>query len=80
MEDSLNELLEFVPGVSRLHRMNVLLNEHEWEGHEEEDEGFRAVTTGERSYSIYTRNSSEAWSLGDYFSRRSGNGLPLKML
>jgi hypothetical protein len=34
--------------------MNVLLNEHEWEGHEEEDEGFHAVSTGDRSYSIPT--------------------------
>jgi hypothetical protein len=31
IQDSLNELLELVPAVSKLHRMNVLLKEHEWE-------------------------------------------------
>jgi sister chromatid cohesion protein DCC1 len=52
IQDSLNELLELVPAVPKLHRMNVLLKEHEWEeGHEEEeDESFRAVSTGDRSY------------------------------
>ena len=28
---SLNELLEIVPAVPRLHRMNVLRKEHDWE-------------------------------------------------
>lgn len=55
IQDSLNELLELVPAVPKLHRMNVLLKEHEWEeGHEEDDEGvnesFRAVSTRDRSY------------------------------
>jgi sister chromatid cohesion protein DCC1 len=47
IQDSLNELLELVPAVPKLHRMNVMLQEHEWEeGHEdEEDECFRAVGT-----------------------------------
>lgn len=57
IQDSLNELLELVPAVPKLHRMNVLLREHEWEeGHEEDDvvvdvdESFRAVSTRDRSY------------------------------
>ncbi|KAI0270371.1 hypothetical protein BGY98DRAFT_1100700 [Russula aff. rugulosa BPL654] len=42
IQDSLNELLELVPAVPKLHLLNVLLKEHEWEeGHEEEDESFR---------------------------------------
>jgi sister chromatid cohesion protein DCC1 len=49
IQDNLNELLELVPAVPKLHRMNVLLEEHEWEeGHkEEEDESlnFRAEST-----------------------------------
>ncbi|KAI9442354.1 sister chromatid cohesion protein Dcc1 [Lactarius indigo] len=44
IQDSLNELLELVPTVPRLHRLNTLLKEHEWEeGHEEEDENFGAA-------------------------------------
>jgi sister chromatid cohesion protein DCC1 len=55
IQDSLNELLELAPAVPKLHRMNVLLKEHEWEeGHdedeEEEEESFRAVSTRDRSY------------------------------
>jgi len=52
IQDSLNELLELVPAVPKLHRLNVLLKEHEWEeGHEEDDdESFRTVSTGNRSY------------------------------
>ena len=54
IQDSLNELLELVPAVPKLHRMNILLKEHEWEeGHEEDedvDESFRAVSTRDRSY------------------------------
>jgi hypothetical protein len=41
---------EVVPAVSKLHRMNVLLKEHEWEeGHEEEEdhEIFRVVSWGQ---------------------------------
>ena len=53
-QDSLNELLELVPAVPKLHRINVLLKEHEWEeGHEDgddNDESYRAVSTGDRSY------------------------------
>ena len=50
IQDSLNELLELVPAVLKLHLLNVLLKEHEWEeGHEEEDESFRPVSTGDRS-------------------------------
>jgi sister chromatid cohesion protein DCC1 len=47
IRDSLNELLELVPTVPKLHRMNVLLKGHEWEeGHEEDDsESFSAVGT-----------------------------------
>jgi sister chromatid cohesion protein DCC1 len=46
IQDSLNELLELVPAVPKLHRMKALLQEHEWEeGHEEEDERFHAVGT-----------------------------------
>ncbi|KAH9083683.1 hypothetical protein EDB83DRAFT_2330521 [Lactarius deliciosus] len=45
IQDSLNELLELVPTVPRLHRLNTLLKEHEWEeGCEEaEDENFGAA-------------------------------------
>ena len=44
IQDSLNELLELVPTVPRLHRLNSLLKEHEWEeGHEEDDDIFGAV-------------------------------------
>ena len=44
IQDSLNELLELVPTVPRLHRLNSLLKEHEWEeGHEEDDDNFDAV-------------------------------------
>ncbi|KAH8994018.1 sister chromatid cohesion protein Dcc1 [Lactarius akahatsu] len=44
IQDSLNELLELVPTVPRLHRLNTLLKEHEWEeGHEEEEENFGAA-------------------------------------
>lgn len=49
IQDNLNELLEVVPAVPKLHRMNVLLKEHEWEeGHEGDDdcENFRTVSTG----------------------------------
>jgi sister chromatid cohesion protein DCC1 len=38
-QDSLNELLELVPAVPKLHRVNVLLKAHGWEeGHEEEED------------------------------------------
>ena len=77
IQDGLNELLELVPAVPKLHRMNVLLKEHEWEeGHDEddEDESFRAVSIGDSSY------TPMAAKLRVYFSRRSGNGLLLKML
>jgi sister chromatid cohesion protein DCC1 len=52
IQDNLNELLELVPAVPKLHRVNALLKEHEWEGYkeEEEDENFRAVSTGDRYY------------------------------
>ena len=45
IQDSLNELLELVPSVPKLHRMNVLLQEHVWEEGHEEDDRFRAVGT-----------------------------------
>jgi hypothetical protein len=52
-----------------------LLKEYEWEeGHEDEDESFRAVSTGDRSYT-----HKEAYR-EIIFQRRSGNGLLLKML
>jgi hypothetical protein len=53
IQDSLNELLDLVPAVPKLHRMNALLKEHEWEeGHEDDDDdgSFRAVSTRDRSY------------------------------
>jgi sister chromatid cohesion protein DCC1 len=44
IQDGLNELLELVPAVPRLRRLNALLKEHQWEeGHEEEDEDFSTV-------------------------------------
>jgi hypothetical protein len=46
IQDSLNELLELIPAVPKLHRMNVLLKEHVWEeGQEEDDESLSAVGT-----------------------------------
>jgi hypothetical protein len=47
IQDSLNEPLKLVLAVPKLHRMNALLKEHEWEeGQEvEKDESFRAVST-----------------------------------
>ena len=52
IQDSLKELLELVPAVPKLHRLNGLLKEHVWEeGHEdEEDENLRAVSTRDRSH------------------------------
>jgi sister chromatid cohesion protein DCC1 len=51
IQDSLNELLELVPAVPKLHRMNALLKEHEWEeGQDEEDESFGVVSTAHRLY------------------------------
>lgn len=65
IQDSSNELLELVPAVPRLHRMNVLLKGHEWEeGHVEES--FRAVSsTWARSY-VY---NGEAYR--DYFFKEA---------
>jgi sister chromatid cohesion protein DCC1 len=58
IQDNLNELLELMPAVPKLHRMNVLLKEHVWEeGHEDEDdedESFRAVSTAYRPYTLAT--------------------------
>ncbi|KAI0276407.1 hypothetical protein BGY98DRAFT_935118 [Russula aff. rugulosa BPL654] len=46
IQDSLNELLKLVPAVPKLHRLNVLLKEHEWEeGYEEEGESFRPCSS-----------------------------------
>jgi sister chromatid cohesion protein DCC1 len=60
IQDSLNELLELVPVVPKLHRMNVLLKEHEGEeGHkgedEDEDESFRVISTGRILYPQWWR-------------------------
>jgi len=50
IQDGLNELLELVPAVPKLQRMNVLLKEHEWEegleDDDDDDETFHAVSTG----------------------------------
>jgi hypothetical protein len=64
IQDSLNELLELVPAVPKLHRMNVLLKEHEWdEGHEDDDdESFGAVSTGDRSYTPQWRGLQRLFS------------------
>ncbi|KAI9509500.1 sister chromatid cohesion protein Dcc1 [Russula earlei] len=43
IQDSLSELLELVPAVPKLHRMNALLKEHEWEEGHEDDESFGKV-------------------------------------
>ncbi len=48
VQDSLNELLGLLSAVPKLHRVNVLVKEHEWEERDEE-ESFRAVSTGDRS-------------------------------
>jgi hypothetical protein len=69
-----------VSAVPKLHRMNVLLKEHEWEEGQEdeaeaEDESFRAVSSGDRSYTPQWRGSQRV-----ILPKRSGNGLLLKML
>jgi hypothetical protein len=72
IQDSLKELLELVPAVPKLHRMNALLQGHEWEEGHEEDESFRAV--GTRPGPPYPQ-----WpGLEGIFRRRSGNGSPSK--
>ena len=43
IQDSLNELLELVPAVPKLHRMKMLLKGHEWEEGQEDEESFGAV-------------------------------------
>lgn len=43
IQESLNELLELVPAVPKLHRVNVLLKGHEWEEGQEDEEGFGVV-------------------------------------
>lgn len=43
IQDSLNELLELVPAVPKLHRVNVLLKGHEWEEGQEDEESFGVV-------------------------------------
>jgi hypothetical protein len=70
--------LELVLAVPKPHRMNVLLKEHEREkGHEEdEDESFRTVSAGDRSYITYSQPRLRYY----YFPKRSRNGLLLKML
>jgi hypothetical protein len=45
IQDSLSELLELVPAVPKLYRMNVLLRGHEWEEGQEDEESFGAVGT-----------------------------------
>jgi hypothetical protein len=45
IQDSLSELLELVPAVPKLYRMNVLLKGHEWEEGQEVEESFGAVGT-----------------------------------
>ena len=74
IQDSLKELLELVPAVPKLHRMNVLLKEHMWEEgqEEEEDESFSAV-------GIWL--AYHQWpGLKGWFSRLSGSDLPSTML
>ena len=74
IQDNLIELLELVPVVPKLYRMNVLLKEHEWEeGHEEEEEEerFRAVSTGDRSTMA---------RLGRMVSKTKRNRLTLNMI
>jgi hypothetical protein len=77
IHDTLNELLELVLAVPKLHRMNTLLKEHEWEeGQEDEkDESFRAVSTFEQILYPTMAKLREI-----YFPRQSGNGLLLTML
>lgn len=53
IQDSLNELLELVPTVPRLHRLNTLLKAHEWEeGHEDEDEDHGAAAKRKRRFTV----------------------------
>jgi Sister chromatid cohesion protein Dcc1 len=86
IQDRLNELLGLVSAVPKPYRMNILLKKHEWkEGHEDDEEeeeekegeggSFRAVSTGtDKTYTPQRRHLER-----DYFSRRSTNGLLLKM-
>lgn len=70
IQDSLNELLELVPAVPKLHRMNALLKEHEWEEGHEEDETFGTMVGTLQGL------MSQMVGLREEFSRRSGNDLP----
>ncbi|KAI0268678.1 sister chromatid cohesion protein Dcc1 [Gloeopeniophorella convolvens] len=42
IQDSLSEVLELIPAVPKLHRLNGLLRGHEWEEGQEEEESFGA--------------------------------------
>ena len=75
IQDGLNELLELVPAVPKLQRMNVLLKEHEWEEglEDDDDETFHAVSTGDRSYTRQWRGLKRLFSQGEaetVYSRR----------
>jgi sister chromatid cohesion protein DCC1 len=50
IQDSLNELLELVPAVPKLHRLNILLKGYEWEEGQEDEESFGAVGNWSGSY------------------------------
>lgn len=65
IQDSLNELLELVPAVPKLHRMTVLLQEHEWEEGHEEDDSFRAVGTWPRPILSSMGYAQRAFSKGE---------------
>lgn len=77
IQDSLKELLELVPAVPKLHRMNVLLKEHVWEEgqeeEEEEDESFSAVGT-------WLGPIPPMAGLKGRFYRLNGSDLPSTML
>lgn len=72
IQDSLNELLELVPAVPKLHRMNVLLQEHVWEeGHED----FRAVRHLARSHTPQWLGLEEIFQGEAIHPRRRPDGI-----
>jgi hypothetical protein len=74
IQDSLNELLELVPTVPRLHRLKSLLKEYEWEeGHEEEDDNLGAVRV------VYFLARVLPWTQGGPSSRSASDSRSTKL-
>ncbi len=85
IQDSLNELLELVPTVPRLHRLRALLKEHELEeGHDEEDDYASAVCIFILLFFFCRANFRKCWTQKGHFlgetksiyGRASSRGAP----